>query len=146
MKMLPAFYRLYLQNNTGELLTFDDGAVISARLSPWKIVSGVRSIETVITDTFFFTAGHTLPNGEYERTDVFDNTTFLNWGINGTLFVTADLDAAVGNVKLFLEFSDEDGNWPSAANDFVVEDLMLIKTMLIDNSGVDKSRSVNFEI
>lgn len=143
--MLPAFWRLRFVNKTGQTMTFNDGARIAIRAHPWKLgTDGSLTYGTVITEDLGFGAGETIVNdGEVEGT-VVDNTSNKFFGINGTFEITHDLDAAVGVCRLYLEFSDNDGNWPSDSNDFEIDDLILISVLNIDNSGVDKSRSVNF--
>ena len=130
--MLAKFWRLRFINETGQTMTFNDGARIAIRCMGWKVSSGALVYGSVITD-----------DGEVEGT-VVDNSSNLFWGMNGTFEITHDLDAAVGQCRLYLEFSDNDGNWPSDSDDFVIGDLIQIAVLPIDNSGVDKSRSVNF--
>lgn len=149
--MLAKFWRLRMINNTGQTMTFNDGAVIAIRTMPWKISSGDLVYGTVITEDLDFDAGRSIINGADVMDDasvvesvVVDNSSGLFFGINGTFTVTHDLDAAVGTVDLYLEFSDEDGNWPSDSDDFVITDLIIISRLDIDNSAVDKSRSKNF--
>ncbi len=144
MKMLAKFWRIRMINETGQIMTFADGARIAIRAMGWKISSGNLTYGTVITETLGFGSGTIANNGEVESA-VVDNSSNLFWGINGTFEITHDLDAAVGQCKLYLEYSDNDGNWPSDSLDFVIGDLILIAVLEIDNSAVDRSRSVNFE-
>lgn len=142
--MLAQFWRLRFINETGQTMTWDDGARIAIRVQEWKLVAGVLTYNTVITEDLGFVATDTIAdNGEEEGT-VVDNSSGPYYGFNGTFEITHDLDAAVGVCRLYLEFSDNDGNWPSDSNDFVITDLIRLATLPIDNSGVDKSRSVNF--
>lgn len=142
--MLAKFRRLRFVNETGQTMTYDDAARILIREMPWKISSGDLFHGTVITESLGFGAGNTIADdGEVEGTIV-DNSSDLFWGVNGTFEIIHDLDAAVGVCRLYLEFSDNNGNWPSAADDFVITDLIQIAVLPIDNTGVDKSRSVNY--
>ncbi len=142
--MLAKFWRLRFINETGETMTFDDGAVIAIRTMPWKIASGDLTYGNVITEDLGFEAGGTIvDDGEVEGT-VVDNSANLFWGVNGTFEVTHDLDAANGVCRLYLEISDNDGNWPSDSSDFLITDLIQISVLPIDNQAVDRSRSVNF--
>lgn len=142
--MLPQYYRLRFINETGQTMTYNDGARIAIRLQEWKLVSGVLTYGTVITEACGFTTDGTIADdGEAEAT-VVNNSSNKYWGAHGTFEITHDLDAAVGVVRLYFECSDSDGNWPSDSDDFVITDLRPVKTMAIDNSGVDKSRSCNF--
>lgn len=143
--ILGKFWRLRFINETGQTMTFDGAARILIRVLPWKISSGNLAYKaTVITEDLGFSAGETITdNGEVEGT-VVDNSSDLFWGVHGTFEIIHDLDAAVGVCRLYLEFSDNDGNWISDTNDFVITDLLQIAVLNIDNSGVDKSRSVNF--
>lgn len=131
-------------NETGQTMTYADGARIAIRVQPWKLVSGVLTYGTVITEDLGFGAGETIADdGEVEGT-VVNNSSDLYWGANGTFEITHDLDAASGVCRLYFEGSDNDGNWPSDTDDFDITDLRQLKVLPIDNSGADKSRSVNF--
>lgn len=143
--MLPQYWRLRMINETGQTMTYNDGARIAIRCQEWKIGSvGVITYGTVITEDLGFGAGETIADdGEVEGT-VVDNSSNKYYGINGTFEITHDLDAADGVCRLYLEFSDNDGNWPSDSDDFEITDLIQIAVLNIDNSGVDKSRSCNF--
>lgn len=142
--MLPQWWRLRFINETGQTMTYNDGARLAIRIQPWKLVSGVLTYDTVITEAMGFTTDGTIADdGEVEGT-VVDNSSEKQWGANGTFEITHDLDAASGVVRLYFEGSDNDGNWPSDSSDHVITDLRLVKTMAIDNSAVDKSRSRNF--
>ena len=143
--MLPEFWRLRMINETGQTMTFNDGARIAIRSVPWKLgASGVVNHSAVITeDLGFIAAGTIVDDGEVEAT-VVDNSSDKYYGVNGTFQVTHDLDAAVGQCRLYVEFSDNDGDWPSDADDFTISKLIQIAILPIDNSGVDKSAAVNF--
>lgn len=142
--MLPQYWRLRFINETGQTMTYNDGARIAIRVQQWKLVSGVLTYDTVITEDCDFGAGETIADdGEVEGT-VVDNSSEKQWGANGTFEITHDLDAASGQCRLYFEGSDNDGNWPSDSADFVITDLIQVAVLPIDNSGVDKSRSVNF--
>ncbi len=144
MKMLQKFWRLRMINQTGQIMTFANAARIEIRAMGWKISSGNLAYGTVITENLGFGSGTIADDGEVEGT-VVDNGTNLFWGINGTFKIIHDVDAAVGQVRLYLETSDSDANWPSDSDDFVITDLIQIAVMDIDNSAVDVSRSKNFE-
>ncbi len=141
--MLAKFWRLRMINETGQTMTYTGAARIAIRSMPWKISSGALAYGTVITENLGFTSGIIANNGEVEGT-VVDNSSDLFFGVLGTFEILHDLDAAVGSCNLYLEFSDTDGNWPSDSDDFEITDLILIASLLIDNTGVDKSRSGNF--
>jgi hypothetical protein len=125
-------------------MTKNDGASIVARISPWKFASGVKVDGNVIVDDLGFDAGETIANNGTSEGDIQDNTVSLFVGAHGVLTVAHDLDAAVGSVRLFYEYCDDNSNWPSDATDFVITDLIQVANCPIDNSAVDKSRSVNF--
>lgn len=141
--MLPKFWRLRMINETGQTMTYAGAARIAIRAMGWKMSSGDLVYGTVITEDLGFSSGTIADDGEVEGT-VVDNSSNLFWGINGTFEIIHDLDAAVGACNLYLEYSDNDGNWPSDKDDFVIADLILVSSLIIDNSGVDKSRSKNF--
>ena len=147
MKMLGKFWRLRMINATGQIMDFDAGAEIAIRLMPWKITSGEYEYRsTVITEDLQFSTSETIAiDGEVESL-VIDNSSDLYFGVAGTFEVTHDDADASGDCKLYLEWSDTNGNWPSDANDFVITDLILLVTLPIANTGTVKSRSVNFEI
>ncbi len=142
--MLAKFWRLRFINETGQTMTYANAARIAIRATPWKIVSGpVVEHDTTITEDLGFGSGTIADDGEVEGA-VVDNSADLFWEVNGIFEITHDVDAAVGVCRLYLEESDNDGNWPSDSLDFVISDLIQIAVLPIDNSGVDKSRSVNF--
>lgn len=141
--MLANFWRLRMINETGQTMTYADAARIAIRVQEWKLVSGVVTRNTVITENLGFGSGTIADDGEVEGT-VVDNSSGNYWGAHGIFLVLHDLDAAVGQCRLFLEFADSDGNWPSDASDFVITDLIQVAVLPIDNSAADKSRSKNF--
>lgn len=143
--MLAEFWRLRMINETGQTMTYNDGARIAIRSVAWKLgASGVITHSSVITEALGFTTDGTIADdGEVEST-VVDNSSDKYYGVNGTFEITHDLDAAVGQCRLYVEFSDNNGNWVSDALDFVITDLIQIAVLDIDNTGVDKSRAVNF--
>lgn len=144
--MLANFWRLRFVNQTGQSMIFNDGARIAIRVMEWKMVAGVLTRGIVITENLGFIAGETIvDDGEVEGT-VVNNTGAGNnwWGAHGTFEITHQLDAAAGVCRLYMEFSDNNGNWPSDSDDFKINDLIQLQVLEIDNSGVNKSRSVNF--
>lgn len=143
--MLAEYWRLRFINETGQTMTYNDGARIAIRWVGWKIgASGVVTHSSVVTEDCGFGAGETIADDGEVEGSVNDNSSNKYYGINGTFEITHDLDAAAGVCRLYLEFSDNDGNWPSDSDDFVITDLIQIAVLPIDNSGVDKSRAVNF--
>lgn len=143
--MLPKYWRLRFINETGQIMTFNEGAAIAVRILPWKLVSGVLTYGTVIEDDMGFGAGQTIADDGESEGDVQDNTSNKYWGAHGVFTVTHDLDAAVGVCRLYFESCDDNSSWPSDSDDFVITDLgPPVKTIPIDNSAVDKSRRVNF--
>jgi len=132
-------------NQTGQTMTYADGARIAIRLSLWKIVAGAKVDRAIITENLGFGAGTIVDDGEVEGT-AFDNTAEFQWGGHGTFETTHDLATGDGVCNLYLEFSDSDGNWPSDTDEFKIEDLIKIAVLPIDPDAVDESRSVNFEI
>lgn len=143
--MLAEFWRYRMINETGQTMTYNDGARIAIRSVAWKLgASGVVTHSSVITEDLGFGAGETIvDDGEVEGT-VVDNSSDKYYGVNGTFEVTHDLDAAVGQCRLYVEFSDSDANWPSDADDFSIDKLIQIAVLPVDNSGVDKSVAINF--
>lgn len=142
--MLAKFWRLRFINETGQIMGFDELSTIDIRSMPWKLSSGDLVYGTVITEDCGLEAGIDIADdGEREGT-VVDNSSNLYWGVNGTFEITHDHTNASGVCRLYLEESDNDGNWPSDSLDFVITDLRQISVLPIDNSGEDKSRSVNF--
>lgn len=143
--MLPEFWRLRMINETGQTMTYNDGARIAIRSVAWKLgASGVVTHSAVITENLGFTTDGTIADDVEVEGTVVDNSSDKYYGVNGTFEITHDLDAAAGQCRLYVEFSDNNGNWPSDADDFAITDLIQIAVLPIDNSDVDKSRSVNF--
>lgn len=144
--MLANHFRLRFINQTGQTMTYNDGARIAIRLQLWKLVNGALTRRAVITEDTGFGAGMTIANNGEREGSVFNNSGAGDswWGGIGTFEITHDLDAAVGVCRLYMEMSDNDGNWPSDTDDFKITDLIQVAVLPIDNSGNDKSRSVNF--
>lgn len=144
--MLAKYWRLRMKWDADQTLTYNDGARIAIRLSPWKLVSGDLSYGTTITEDFGFGAGETIVDeGEVEGS-VNDNTSNLYWGIKGYFEMTADVSSTDGVAYLFLEESDDNTNWPSDQDDFDIErDLRLVSTLIFSTDAVDESRGTNFE-
>ncbi len=143
--MLAEFWRLRMINETGQTMTHNDGARIAIRSVAWKVgASGVVTHSAVITEDLGLVAdGSIADDGEVEGT-VVDNSSDKYYGVNGTFEITHDLDAAVGVCRLCVEFSDNDGNWMSDADDFSIDKMIQLAVLPVDNSGVDKSVAVNF--
>ena len=142
--MLDKYWRLRFINETGQTMTKNDGAEIDVRMTPWKFASGVYTLYDVILDDMGFDAGETIADDGESEGDVQTNTANLYMGVLGTFKVTHDLDAAVGVCRLYFEHCDDNVHWPSDSDDFVITDLIQVAVLNIDNSGVDKSRSMNF--
>ncbi len=143
--MLAKYWRLRFYWVADQTLTYADGARVDVRSSPWKMVSGVLTYGTTITDDMGFTSGTIVTTGESEG-DVNDNTSNLYWGIKGFFKVTADLSSTDGSGYLYLEESDDNSNWPSDAADFdILTDMRLVGVVTLSTNAVDEDHSVNFE-
>jgi hypothetical protein len=143
--MLAKFYRLRFLWIADQTLTFADGARVNVRMSPWKLLAGVLTFDTTITDDMGFTSGTIVTAGESEG-GVNTNTSDLNWGIKGFFEVTADLSSTDGSGYLYLEESDDNINWPSDAADFdILTDMRLVGVVTLSTDAVDEDHSVNFE-
>lgn len=145
--MLAKYWRLHVYNDTDQTLTYDDGARIVARCSPWKFNSGALEYGTTIVDnTAFLNTGETIAaDGSAEGTAQ-NNTTDLYLGIKGYFEVTADVTSTDGTVYLYLEESDDNTNWPSDQADFdVQEDCILVAALTLSTDAVDEDRATNFE-
>lgn len=129
-----------------QTLTYDNGARVAIRLSPWKLSSGAVSYGTTITEDLGFSAGETIADeGEVEGS-VNDNTSNLYWGIKGYFEMTADANSTDGNAYLHIEESDDNTNWPSDLADFSINDLRLVAVLPFSTDAEDEKRAVNFEI
>ena len=144
--MLAKYYRLRMQWIADQTLTYDNAARIAIRMMPWKLVAGVLTYGTVITEDLGFSTGETIvTTGEVEGS-VIDNSTNLYWGIKGFFSLIADVTSTDGTAYLFLEESDADGNWPSDLADFDCDiDLRLIATLTLSTDAEDEARGTNFE-
>lgn len=140
--MLSAYWRIRMINETGQTMTYAEAARIAIRMQEWKLVNGVLTRNTVITENLGFGSGTIADNGEVESAVVTNSGNW--WGVHGIFLVLHDLDAASGVCRLYSEGADSDGNWPSDSDDFVITDLTQVAVLPIDNSAVDKSRSINF--
>lgn len=145
MKILAKYWRYWFRQDTTETMDYDAGSRIAIRSMPWKLASGNLTYGTVITEDLVFGAGDTIVDGGITTSTVVDNSVNLFYGVNGTFEITHDHTNALGNCSLFVEFSDDDVNWPSQSTDHDIDDLQKIALLPIDNSGLDKSRSVNFK-
>jgi len=145
VKSLAKFWRYHFKNDTGAPMDYDLGARIAIRSMPWKIASGDLNYGTVVTHNTQFTAGETVAAGSSRIASVVDNSSGVYQGVNGTFEITHDQGGASGTCSLFIEISDNDGNWPSASDDFDIDDLQRVSLLPIANTGEDKSRSVNFK-
>lgn len=143
--MLAKYWRLRMKWDADQTLTYDSGARIAIRCSPWKIASGNLSYGTTITEDLGFSASETIVNtGEVEGT-VVDNTSNLYWGIKGYFEMIADVNSTDGNAYLYLEESDDNSNWPSDQADFAITDLRLVAVLPFSTDAEDEDRAVNFE-
>ena len=143
--MLAKYWRLRMLWEADQTLTYNDGARIAIRCSPWKIgADGALTYGTTITEDLGFGAGETIADdGEVEGTAV-DNTSNLYYGVNGYFELTADANSTDGTAKLFLEESDDNTNWPSDQADFAITDLSLVCVLTMSTDAVDESRGKNF--
>lgn len=145
--MLAKFYRLRMLWVADQTLTYDNGARIEIRLSPWRKVAGVHTYYTTITEDLGFGAAETIvTTGEVEGS-VIDNTSNVYDGIKGFFKVIADADSTDGTAYLFIEEADESaGYWPSDQADFDIdEDLRLVAILTMSTDAVDEPRGTNFE-
>lgn len=111
--MLAKYWRLHCYWVGDQTLTYDSGARIAVRLSPWKIASGALSYGTTITEDFGFGAGDTIATGEMESIgSTNDNTSNLYWGVKGFVSLIADVSGSTGTLYLYLDESDDNTNWP----------------------------------
>ena len=145
--MLAKYWRLRVLNSTDQTLTYNDGARINVRLSPWKLVSGVLTYSTTIVDDIGLVAAGSLAADAESEGDVQDNTSNVYWGGNGFFEVVADLSSTDGTVYLYLEESDDNTNWPSDGADFDIEKhMVLIAALGLSTTDVDQDASMNFVI
>lgn len=145
--MLAKYWRLRVLNDTDQTLTYNDGARINVRASPWKLSSGNLSYGTTITDDLGFDAGETIAADAESEGDVQDNTSNLYWGVNGFLEVIADLSSTDGTIYLYLEESDDSTNWPSDGADFAIANhMILVAALALSTDAVDEDASCNFVI
>lgn len=145
--MLAKYYRFRMKWVADQTLTYNNGARIALRLSPWKLTDGALVYGTTITDDLGFGSGETIvTTGEVEGT-VIDNTTNLYLGGKGYFEMTADANSTDGTAYLYLEESDaSDAYWPSDRADFAIEDLPLIAALTFSTDAEDEDRGVPFEI
>jgi len=140
--MLNKYWKLHFVNESGQTMTLAEGAIIEVRIIPWKLTAGALVYGDVITEDLGQTA--TIADDAVTVGDAVDNTSNLYLGAIGTAEITHDVDAAVGQYRIYMESCDDNTNWPSSASDFVVTDLIQVCVIPVDNSAVDKSRSKNF--
>jgi len=146
--MLPKYYRFWIVNNSAQTLTYDNDARLELRVTPWKFTSaGAVSYGTTIVDTAtLLTTGQNIANGASREAAVVDNTSNLYIGLHGYLECKHDVDTAAGaRIDLWVEFSDDNTNWPSDCDDFDDEaDGIWVTALNITTSAADKTRACNF--
>lgn len=144
--MLAKYYRLRLLWVADQTLTYNSGARIAIRMSPWKFTSGALEYSATDIDDLGFGAGETIvTTGEVEGT-VIDNTSDLHLGVKGYFEVTADVSSTDGTAYLYIEESDDNTNWPSDQADFdITKHLRLIATLAFSTDAVDEDAGTNFE-
>lgn len=144
--MLAKYYRLRMRWVADQTLTYDNGARIAIRICPWKLLAGVLTYGTTVTEDLGFSAGETIvTTGQVEGT-VQDNTTNLYWGVKGTFEMTANANSTDGTAYLYVEYSDDNSIWPSDMADFDCDiDLRCIATLVFSTDAEDETRAVNFE-
>ena len=143
--MLAKYWRLRMLWTADQTLTYNDGARVAVRMSPWKIgANGALSYGTTIEDDMGFAAGGTIATTVEVEGDVNDNTVNLYYGVNGYFSVTADLSSTDGTATLYLEESDDNTNWPSDQADFDINDLILVCALPMTTDAVDEPRAKNF--
>jgi len=140
--MLNKYWKLHFVNESGQTMTVATGAIIEVRIMPWKLTAGALVYGDVITEDLGQTAE--IADDAVTVGDAVDNTVNLFLGATGTAEITHDVDAALGQYRIYLESCDDSTNWPSAASDFKITDLIQVCVIPVDNSAVDKSRSKNF--
>lgn len=143
--MLAKYYRLRMKWDADQTLTYDSGARIAIRLSPWKLVSGDLTYGTTITEDLGFGAAETIADEAEVEGSVIDNTSNVYWGIKGYFEMTADANSTDGTAYLYLEESDDNTNWPSDQADFDISDLRLVATLAFSTDAEDEDRATNFE-
>lgn len=143
--MLAKYWRLRMRWVADQTLTYDAGARIAIRCSPWKLTSaGALSYGDTITEDLGFGAGETIvTTGEVEGT-VVDNTSNLYFGVNGYFELTADANSTDGTAYLYLEESDDNTNWPSDQEDFDIADLKTVCVLPFSTDAEDEARGKNF--
>jgi hypothetical protein len=145
--MLAKYWRLRGVNETGQTMTYDDGARIAIRLCPWKLgASGAITYGTTITEDLQFSSGETIADSGEVEGSVNDNTSNKFYGIKGYAEITHDLSTADGTFDIYLEESDDNTNWPSDQASFVVEQHMKpVCRLYVVNDAVDEDSAVNFD-
>lgn len=148
---LAKYYRFRIRWDADQTLTYDSGARIALRLSPWKYTSeGALSYGTtiVLDDDNWATwgAGNTIADEGQVESDVTDNTSNLYLGLKGYWEMTADANSTDGTAYLYMEESDDNTNWPSDQADFDINDLRFVTTLTFSTDAEDEDRATNFEI
>lgn len=150
--MLAKYYRFRILWTADQTLTYDNGARIAVRVSPWKLTSeGALSYGTtiVLDDDNWATwgAGQTIVTTGQVESDVTDNTSNLYLGANGYFEMTADANSTDGTADLYIEESDDNTNWPSDQADFdCATDLRWVCQLTFSTDAEDEDRATNFSI
>lgn len=144
--MLPAYWRLRVRNSTDQTLTYNNGARLTAKITPWKITSGAMAQGSAITDDLGLEAdGSIAANAELEG-DVQDNTSNLYIGFTGVFEVKADQTSTDGTMDLYMEVSPDNSIWPSDQADFdITADCILLARLNLSTDAEDEDRACCIE-
>lgn len=146
--MLGAYWRVRVKNSTDQTLTYDNGARVTVKVTPWKTGSSGMEFGSAITDdTSILNSSESIAATAEAEGDVHDNTTNLYCGFAASsLFeVTADQNSTDGTVDLYLEQSPDNSIWPSDQADFdCANDLTLLARLNLSTDAEDEDRACNF--
>jgi hypothetical protein len=118
--MLPQFYKFITVNNSGQTLTFTEGARLNLKVTGWFITPSTGKIDytQLSDDNAGFPSGTVVDGDEVLSTEI-DNTSNLFLGLHVQLEVTHDEGAAAdGTFVVFMEGGDATGELPSDASGY----------------------------
>ncbi len=151
--MLDKYYGFVVVNNTGSLMTYDAGARINLKVTPFYVASNGKIVYgTTVDDACGFAAADTTADGGEDPTSEQDNSSDLYTNAKVQLEITHDAGtAADGTYDIYYEGADATGELLSDASgydDAETNELTFVGSLTWHASGADDEvmRSPSFTI
>ena len=143
--MLPRDFRIIVINETGVTIEFTTDSANNTLLIdaiPWKLDSAGAVVFG--SEINIFTDGADLSDSASQEGTAIANDINLNMGMHCTAILTTDA-VTVGTIDIYIEYSSDDGTFPSDSPDFqAVEDLIHVGSL--PTASANEDRAINFEL